>query len=259
MKTNDSYVAFGDALKATRDGNRGIVEAVGVRFTGPNDRDLDGEYFTAETDYGPHKGDGMAATLNHRMPMVTRSTKSEELPVLESYAKRIFSQPVKAEMTPQGIIAQHILDLADDYEKMIFDMAQKGKLRWSSGAPGHMVDKDESKRITTWHIAEWAYTPIAADPNLPTIAPVKSLANIELSEPEEATEQSQPAAETPADDIAVSTDDDEDAQEPSAEEPAPGAQSAEPTPEPEDEIDAFYEIIGDFIDIISERIGRKLS
>jgi len=268
-----TFITFGEELKATRNGTQGIVEAMGLRFTGPDDRDIAGEYFTADTDYGPHKGNGMPATLNHRIPMITFETKAEEIPVLQEYARRIFPNTVRAEMTPHGIVARHILDLSDAYEAMIFKMVQRGKLRWSSGAPGHMVDRDESKRITTWHIAEWAYTPIAADPNLPSISPIKSLEDmtpapetltaeppdVEAEPEHEEPTESQPAAETPAVDIAVAPDDEQETTSESAEDPAPEAQSAEPTPEPDDELEVFYAIIGDFVDNISERIGRLLT
>ncbi len=173
---HETLVAFGDTLKAVKRGNDGFVEATGVRFSGPDERDLEGDYFTSDTDYGPHGGNGMAATLNHRVPMITSSTKANEAEVLKRYAKRTFRNPVSTSIDENGIIARHILDLSDEYEAMIFEMAQEGKLRWSSGAPGHMVDRADDRKITMWHIAEWAYTPTAAEPRLPAISPVKALA-----------------------------------------------------------------------------------
>src|SRR6266446_2189245 len=41
------------------------VGSYGIRFSGPDSKDLTGEYFTAATDYGPSNGDGVATMFNH--------------------------------------------------------------------------------------------------------------------------------------------------------------------------------------------------
>lgn len=178
----DSLAAFGDQIKATKRGDEGVVEAIGIRFSDDTERDLEGDYFQADTDYGPGMGDNVAATLNHRMPMVTRNTTAKAATALQRAATTFFKNPVKTVLNADiGIVAQHILDLSDDYEKMIFELVQKGKFRWSSGSAPHMVDRDpKTGKIKTWHIIEWAYTPFAAEPRLPVIAPTKSLAGVPL-------------------------------------------------------------------------------
>lgn len=201
---HDTLIAYGDTVKATKRGNSGIVEATGVRFSGPTERDLEGDYFAPDTDYGPHVGNGMAATLNHRHPMITPNTKASEAEVLKRFARKTFRNPVKTDLTDTGIVARHILDLSDEYESMIFDMVKQGKLRWSSGAPGHMVDRDNNSKITMWHIAEWAYTPTAAEPRLSAISPIKSLFE-EAAIVAEDTERDHSMA-TPAHDLTAPTE-----------------------------------------------------
>jgi len=172
---NKSFVSFGnDVIKTSVDGNLGTVSAYGIRFSDDNEKDLTGDYFTKNTDYGFLNGDGVAATLNHRIPLKTKYTTKKEAKALTDFSKRIFSKPVKAVKDDVGILVEHVLDLSDEYEKVIFELANQGKFRWSSGSANHMVDKAEDGKIKTWHIVEWAYTPMAAEPRLPTIAPIKS-------------------------------------------------------------------------------------
>lgn len=144
------------------------VGSYGIRFANPKEGDLVGEWFTAKTDYGPHEGDGMAATFHHCQPV-------GDEPAMKALANRIF-RPAKATKDKIGIFVQHVLDMADEYEKAVADLVKAGKLRWSSGTASHMVSKDEkSGEIKRWHILEWAYTPAPAEPRLPTIAPLKSV------------------------------------------------------------------------------------
>lgn len=173
-----ALIALGEpAMKTwTKDG-MGYVEALGVRYGNPDELDLDSDYFDADTDYGPRSGDGMAATLNHRMPLRTRNTNKKEAQFLAELAKHPFKNPVAASKNDMGILVQHVLDLADDYEKTVFALAEQGKFRWSSGSAPHMVEREDDGKIKMWHILEWAYTPTPAEPRLPTITPLKSWAN----------------------------------------------------------------------------------
>lgn len=174
-KGDEMLVSFGDnTVKTWIKNGMGYVEALGILYGNSSMKDLTDEYFAPDTDYGPNRGNGMAATLNHRVPMIKQSTNQREAEILRKYAKQSFSNPVSTRNSELGIVASHILDLSDEYEKMVFDMTARGKLRWSSGSAPHMVDLDDDGKIKMWHIIEWAYTPMAAEPRLPTITTLKS-------------------------------------------------------------------------------------
>jgi HK97 family phage major capsid protein len=164
-------VALSDEpVKALADDGRYLrVGAYGLRFAlSPEERDLEGDFFGADTDYGPHCGDGMAATFHHCQPVGKDAA-------LKALAQRIF-RPVKAVRDDVGIFVEHVLDLADEYEHAVAELVRQGKLRWSSGTASHLVLKSAGGQIKRWHIIEWAYTPQAAEPRLPVIVPLKALA-----------------------------------------------------------------------------------
>jgi len=194
-KRRDGLAAPGERIMKTyvKDG-MGHVEAIGVLFGSPAQRDLEGDYFAPDTDFGPNKGNGVAATLNHRQPLIKSDTTKAQAQKLVEFARRPFKHPVKSAVQDVGILASHVLDLADEYERTVFELAQQGKFRWSSGSAPHMVDRDADGRIKTWHILEWAYTPYAAEPRLPTIAPVKSITQTPLQD-DESLEGDQPKSD----------------------------------------------------------------
>ena len=171
----EMMIAFGGNIKTTRQGDIGMVEGLGVLFGNANQLDLEGDYFDERTYYGPRGGDDSSATLNHAIPLVTASTKAAEIPVLEKFARRRFTNPIKTEKTELGILARHALDLKNEYERWVFDMTEKGVFKWSSGALPHLVERADDGHLERWEIGEFAYTPRPAEPRLPTIAPLKSL------------------------------------------------------------------------------------
>ena len=151
MKASDTVVAWGDAVKALGDGR---VGGYLVRFSSEADPDLTGEWFTRATYYGPRDGDGADTLVHHGFPLKAG---------LEELADRLLS-PLKTTKDEIGIFAEVVLDMADEYEKAIYELVEQGKLGWSSGAPGHMVRRKDSGEITRWPIAEGSLTPTPAEP-----------------------------------------------------------------------------------------------
>jgi HK97 family phage major capsid protein len=141
------------------------VGAYAIRFSGADQKDLQGEFFTAKTYFGSRKGDGADVMFNHGQA----PTKA-----FDEICGRVFAE-AKATMDEIGIFVSHVLDLADEYEAAIADLCSTGKLKWSSGATSHMVKRADTGEIKRWPIAEFSYTPTPAEPRLPAIAPLKSV------------------------------------------------------------------------------------
>jgi phage head maturation protease len=142
----------GSTLKAV--GN-GMVKGYLVRFGNPEDTDLERDYFTKSTDFGMEFSDGSSHKLglyyNHGMDPIVKT-------------KKIGYGSLK--MTDSGLWYEAQLDMADEYAKMIYDLAKKGKLGFSSGAASHMVDRmpvGKSFEIKRWNLAEASLTPQPAE------------------------------------------------------------------------------------------------
>jgi HK97 family phage major capsid protein len=147
------------------------VGAYAIRFSGADQKDLQGEFFTAKTYFGSRKGDGADVMFNHGQA----PTKA-----FDEICGRVFAE-AKATLDEVGIFVEHVLDLADEYEAAIAGLCSTGKLKWSSGATSHMVKRSDTGEIKRWPIAEFSYTPTPAEPRLPAIAPLKSVTVDEAS------------------------------------------------------------------------------
>lgn len=173
-----SLLSWGDEVKALEGGRvRGYL----VRFGNENEPDLSTarDWFHAKTYFGARSGDGVDTTLNHGIPLVSDGDP-KTVRIFENAAAHILP-PVKTSRDEIGLIAETVLNLADEYDAMVYDLASKGKLRWSSGAVGHLVKRtpmaNGTNRVDQWVIGEAALTPTPAEPRLGNVVPFKTWAD----------------------------------------------------------------------------------
>lgn len=173
------YFFFGSQLKALDD--QGKVGGYAVRHSDGKTRDLSGEWFADDTYLGPQNGDGADVLFHHGLPIPikARLSKTDE-DFLHGLSERIFSSPVKTKRDAIGLWAETVLNMADEYEKRVFELAKEGKLGWSTGTAGHMAKKTNDGKITRWPIIEISLTPTPCEP-LNRAIPVKSLESVKLN------------------------------------------------------------------------------
>ena len=159
----ETLIAWGGAVKALGNGKIGGYL---VRFTTEDEPDLEGEYFTKDTDFG----DAESAPVYYQHGLDTKLGK-----------RRLGKASHKVD--DFGIWAEAQLNLRDEYEKFIYAMAEKGKMGWSSGTASHLVERRPSAKAT-W-IKSWPWglddtlTPWPAEPKNEAI-PLKSWQPVEL-------------------------------------------------------------------------------
>jgi phage head maturation protease len=148
-----------DLLTSTVDGIKsdrlGYVKGYLVRFGDTKTADLEGDYFTASTDYGFPVAKGQRVPLNvyYHHGMDSQVGK-----------KSIGTGFVKMDDT--GLWYEAQLDMADEYGSMIAKLCKQGKMGFSSGAAGHLVERKSmggAAEITRWPIAEASITPTPAE------------------------------------------------------------------------------------------------
>jgi phage head maturation protease len=148
-----------DLLTSTVDGIKsdrlGYVKGYLVRFGNTQSADLEGDYFTKSTDYGFPMTEGKRVPLNvyyhHGMDAAVGK-------------KSIGTGYIKMDDT--GLWYEAQLDLADEYGSMIAKLCKQGKMGFSSGAAGHLVERKSmggAAEITRWPIAEASITPTPAE------------------------------------------------------------------------------------------------
>lgn len=135
------------------------IGGYGVLYGG---RDLDGETFSADTDYNlnlvPHK------------------------PVYYDHAQRDIKTPlgyvVNTTSDDEGIWVEAELSRSSQYIDRVMALVTAGRLGWSSGSVAHLAQR-ESGVIKHWPIVEFSLTPTPAEPR--TLG-VRELKNMDLGE-----------------------------------------------------------------------------
>lgn len=156
----DTLVYFGDAVKALGSGK---VGGYLVRWGKPGDVDLEGDYFTPETDLGVEIGDRLPVYFEHGYDPVVKNRKIGRGTIIRT--------------DDIGLWFEGQLELRDEYERMIYALAEAGKLGWSSQAGGSLVSKSVGEggtKIETWPLAEATLTKSPAEHRNAAV-PIKSI------------------------------------------------------------------------------------
>lgn len=170
---NELFVTIGTEVKALGNGK---VGGYLVRFSTKKDPDLAGDFFTAETDFDIDFSDPSSAKstayFDHCMDETLGQT---QLGVLD--AKGVASK-AQLGIDDVGVWIEHQLDVRDEYQSAIYQLAKKGKLGWSSGTAKHLVareSKGTANWVKTWPLGKDAsYTPTPCEPRTAVLA-VKSI------------------------------------------------------------------------------------
>lgn len=139
----------------------GTVKALGhgkiggylVLFSDDKSPDLAGDFFAKSTQFGVDQGDALPVYYQHGMD--------------RTIGKRRLGKAMVTKIDDAGVWIEAQLMMRDEYESAIYDMVQKGKLGWSSGAASHLVERQnvgKSAMITYWQLAEASLTPTPAEP-----------------------------------------------------------------------------------------------
>ena len=181
---HDTLIVFGGEVKALDD--TGKVGGYLVRFSGPNDPDLAGDFFTKDTDFGT--ATESPVLYHHGQDATIRSA-------------RLGHGTLKVDGV--GVWLEGQLELRNEYEEAIFEMAKQGKLGWSSGTASHLVEREAVGK--SWFIKSWplgldaSLTPTPCEPRTKAI-PLKSYLDTLSQETEQKETATANAVSTPVDD-----------------------------------------------------------
>lgn len=166
---NETLIYFGGSVKAIGDGRIAGFLCV---YGDEKHTDLEGDYFTENTDFDLTGSDKRFGYYSHGMDV---KVGNQKIGLGEITAK------------DDGLWLEAQLDLRNSYASMVYDLAEKGAMGLSSGALSHLVRREQtgkSFKITHWPLGEWSCTPTPAEVRTFAI-PVKSLLTIPPIEEDE--------------------------------------------------------------------------
>lgn len=141
---DETLVLYGGEIKALGDGKIGGYL---VRFTDAATPDLTGDYFSSLTDFDAKTGDKVTIYYNHGYDPVLKTRKLGKGTI---------------DIQDVGVWVEAQLQLRDEYEQAIYNMALQGKLGWSSGTLGYLVEREPKSNSVYW-IKSW---PLGKDASL---------------------------------------------------------------------------------------------
>ena len=120
------------------------LDVLGIPYGSADDRDSDGEWFDAQTRLHEDKYPLPPAVYYHG-----KGEDGNGLP-----APAYIGQTVRRWVDDAGVWFRVVLDKGNEYAKRVWEAAQQGIARASSGAVSHLVRTDEDGHIREWPIAE---------------------------------------------------------------------------------------------------------
>ncbi len=131
-----------------------------VVWGSPQQRDLQGEYFTPETDLGLGWYKQRPVLYHHGLD---GNLQAAVIGVMDT---------VKADAT--GLWAEAQLDVRKRYVRAVMRLVDKGALGWSSGSLPHLVEVAGNGEIKRWPIVEGSLTTTPAEPRQTDVRTIKS-------------------------------------------------------------------------------------
>jgi len=113
-------------------------------------RDLQGQYFTPQTDIGLDWYERRPVLYHHGLD---GALKAAVIGVIDSLT-----------LDDTGLWAEAQLDLRKRYVRAVQRLVGRGLLSWSSGSLPHLVDVSADGQIKSWPIVEGSLTPTPAEP-----------------------------------------------------------------------------------------------
>lgn len=168
----DLVLRTGGAVKATGVTADGGLKVTGylVRFGSPDQTDLDGMFFTKDTDFDFADGDTTAVYFHHRLPLKTRDGGFIVV------KDKIGTGTLKA--VSDGVLIDAVIYNREQYEAML------AKLGWSSGTAEHLIETETVGKaiwIKRWPLKlDASLTPTPAEPRAQAV-PVKALSRPEAA------------------------------------------------------------------------------
>ena len=129
-------------IRTLEQGEAWVLEVLGVPYGGPfGGKDAQGEYFTPETDLWLDRIPKRPVVYYHGL--------------LEGGSRpQVIGEELGWERRPDGVWFRVLLDRANALARRVWEAAQKGLARASSGAIGHLVRVAADGRILAWPIGE---------------------------------------------------------------------------------------------------------
>ena len=158
-------VANEEVIGAIKSIGKNRIAGFLVAFGSPSDKDLDGEFFTKDTNFELGWYGERPVLYNHGMD--------------GSHKTKAIGKIDKIEIIDDaGLWAEAQLRDAFMYQDHVMGMIERRQVGWSSGSAPQYVEVDRNGFIRSWPIHEGSLTPMPAQPLKTTVSRIKHFSNV---------------------------------------------------------------------------------
>jgi phage head maturation protease len=169
LHTSDALIRGGGALKNLSD--KGDFGGYLVRFGSPEAHDLEGDFFTKDTDFWLHGASGSTKVGSEGSSFVLYGHGTDP----ELGTRRLATG--RLVVKDAGVWMETQMQRRNEYEEAIEQLAKQGALGLSSGTAAHLVEterKSGANWIKTWPLGlDASLTPEPAEPRT-SVQPLKT-------------------------------------------------------------------------------------
>jgi phage head maturation protease len=148
-----------DSAVKCLDAKTGRIGGYLVVWGGPQTLDLQGEYFTPQTDFALDWYAVRPVLYQHGLDGTMKGALVGQIDTLRA--------------DDVGIWAEAQLDLRHRYVEVVLRLVEQGVLAWSSGSLPHLVERERDGKIIRWPLIEGSLTPTPAEPRYTDVRTVK--------------------------------------------------------------------------------------
>ena len=132
-------------LAIKNDAGEWVLDVLGNPYGGPMDRDSDGEYFNADTQFHEDKFPPPPIVYYHGYDPTTKKPQGDP---------EYIGKAISRERRNDGVWYRVILDKANQAARKVWEAAQKGLAVASSGSIAHLARVDRTGHIRQWPVVE---------------------------------------------------------------------------------------------------------
>ncbi len=144
----------------TLNATEGRVGGYLIVWGSPQQRDLQGEYFTPETELALEWYAERPVLYHHGLDGALKAAVIGTIDTLKPDAA--------------GLWAEAQLDLRKRYVRTVLQLVERGILDWSSNSLPHLVEIADDGHIRRWPLIEGSLTPAPAEPRRTDVQTIKS-------------------------------------------------------------------------------------
>ena len=167
----DVLATYAQRSSTVRQLGENRIGGYGVVFGTPEERDLYGDYFTAQTDFWLDEYKDQPVIYDHALGALPLDMPQD------TPRRAKLGRVVKALVDTVGVWIEAVIEDHNEWVQAVLSLIDQGVMHWSSGSVPHLVEYAPDNQILSWPVVEMSVTPTPAEPRKTGIVRLRHFVN----------------------------------------------------------------------------------